>query len=349
VPWTIREIEHLLTKPSPNDPQFLQESLGNTMYRLYLHQSFRVRMGLQSHAMRRLAIVLMALGVPIAPQIGRAQSSLLSAARVHASVEADAHGAFVYRYSVENGAPSTAGISKVAIDISLAAGASKPSATGLTNGPGFFAESPTAGRKPVGSIPVGLSAPQPGWRTTAGTDATARWVAVQDKNLVLPKQRLAGFTLTSHGPPTFRRFTLVPHVDPDRAPVMEAGCDPGEQDRFKQELEQYVESQTVEGTTLGPGAPVKQTADAMLADLTGQVGQARSLRWVSSDAAARNITDKLQAARAAISRGQVESGANTLRALRTEVEAQSGKGLTSEAVALVGLNIQYILRIALKL
>jgi hypothetical protein len=97
------------------------------------------------------------------------------------------------------------------------------------------------------------------------------------------------------------------------------------------------------GMTLGPTAPVKVTADALLANLASQVVQARSLRWISSDAIMRSVTKKLQAARAAISRRQLESAENVLRSLQNEVAAQSGKTLTSEAVALVDVNIQYTL------
>jgi hypothetical protein len=295
-------------------------------------------------------IVLMAISVPIAPRIGRAQSQQLSAARLHASVEIDPHGVFLYKYSVENGASSTTGIWKITIDLSLPAGASAPSASGLAHGPGYFAEPSTGGRNPKAgvAIPVGLSAPQPGWRTTVGADAAARWVAINDKSFVAPKQRLAGFSIASHGPPSLRRFTIVPHIDPDRAPVMEPGDDPGEADRYKQDFDQYVESRSVTGMTLAPTAPVTMTADALLANLAGQVAQARSLRWISSDATARNLTDKLQAARAAISRRQSEVAGNILRGLRTDVAAQSGKTLTSEAAALVDVNIQYTLALLAK-
>ena len=48
----------------------------------------------------------------------------------------------------------------------------------------------------------------------------------------------------------------------------------------------------------------------------------------------RNVTDKLQAARMAIARSQGDASGNILGALRTEVAALSGKGFTSEAVAL---------------
>ena len=300
--------------------------------------------------MKRLAIVLMAINVPIAPCIARAQSPSLSAARLHASVEIDSRGVFVYRYTVENGAGSSAGIWKMTIDLSLPAGASPPSAIGLANGPGYFVESSVVGAslKAGKAIPVGLSAPHPGWRTTVGTDATARWVAVNNTSLVFQKQKLAGFSLASHGPPSLRRFTLAPYIDPDRAPVTEPGDDPGELDRYKQEFDQYVESQSVVGITLAPAAPMTATADALLANLASQVGQARSLRWIANDTIARSFTDKLQAARAAISRRQLEQAGTILRALRNEVAAQSGKTLTSEAVVLVDVNIQYALWLVAK-
>ena len=90
------------------------------------------------------------------------------------------------------------------------------------------------------------------------------------------------------------------------------------------------------------------TPDALLANLASQVAQARTLRWISNDAMTRNVTDKLQAARAAIARSQMDTSGNILAKLRTEVAALSGKGFTSEAVALVDVNVQYVLRLLAK-
>jgi hypothetical protein len=129
---------------------------------------------------------------------------------------------------------------------------------------------------------------------------------------------------------------------------MEPGDDPGELDRYKQEFDQYVESRSVTGITLGPTVPATMTADRLFATLTSQVVQARSLRWITSDAVMRSVTEKLQAARTATSRRQFESAGNILRALRNEVAAQSGKTLTSEAVALLDLNIQYLFPLVAK-
>jgi len=129
---------------------------------------------------------------------------------------------------------------------------------------------------------------------------------------------------------------------------MEPGDDPGEADRYKQDFDQYVESRSVTGLTLAPAAMGTVNADALLANLASQAAQARSQRWISNDATARNLTDKLQAARAAIARHQSEAAENILRGLRTEVAAQSGKTLTSEGVALVDVNIQYVLGLVAK-
>jgi hypothetical protein len=60
------------------------------------------------------------------------------------------------------------------------------------------------------------------------------------------------------------------------------------------------------------------------------------------------VTDKLQAARTAIARSQVDASGKILGALRAEVAALSGKGFTSEAVALVDVNVQYVLRLLTK-
>jgi len=298
-----------------------------------------------------IAIMLTAVTLPTGAGLGRAQSPSLSAPRLQASVEIDSRDVFIYRYVLENGAASTAAIWRMTIDISLPAGASRPSASGVAHGPGYFvAELAVPGRALTRgeAIAVGLSAPQPGWRTTVGADATARWIAVNDAARIAPKQRLGGFSLASHGPPSLRRFTVAPYIDPQLAPVDPPQPDALEVERFEQEFDQYVESQSVTGLTLAPSTLKEMKPDALLANLASQVGQARTLRWISNDAITRNVTDKLQAARRAIAGSQVDASGNILRALRTEVAALSGKGFTSEAVTLVDVNVQYVLRLLAK-
>jgi hypothetical protein len=260
-------------------------------------------------------VLLMAIGLLAGPSIGRAQSSSVAAAQLHASVDIDSKGAFVYRYTVENGARSTAAIWKMTIDI---------------------------------AVPAVLSAPQPGWAATIGADSKAGWVATRDTSLISPAHRLSGFSIASHGPPSLRRFVLSPHVEADQAPIMPPGDDPGDLDRYNHDFSRYVDSQGVAGITLAPTAPVGAITDAWLANLADQVEQARSLGWVATDGISRNLRAKLDTARKAVSRRQLGTAENLLRELRNEVAAQSGKNLTSEAVALVDLNIQYALELAAK-
>jgi hypothetical protein len=296
---------------------------------------------------KRPVFAALAFSVCAAAIVARAQSPSVSAARLHASVQFDSHGVFVYRYTVENGTGSTEGVWRIAIDISSPPGVSKPSAAGLVPGPGYVAAASAPGSKVTTRevVPVALSAPQPGWETTIGTDGTARWVAIKDASLILPKQRLTGFSIASHGPPSLRRFSLGPHIDADRAPIMTPGDDPGDVDRYLQDLDHYMNSQTVVGITLAPTAPVPPTAEALLASLANQVVQARSLGWISNDGVMRSLSAKLEAARTAASQRRFETTRNVLRALRDEVAAQSGKNLTSEAAALVDVNTQYALQL----
>jgi hypothetical protein len=274
--------------------------------------------------MRQPAIALFVVGTLLTPLTGRTQSPSLVAAKLHASVEIDPRGGFIYRYTVENGARSTAGIGKLAIDISWPVSVARA------------------------GDPIAASSPQPGWRVIVATDATAEWEAIQDTSVVPPKHALAGFSMASHGPPALGRFTLSPHIDPDRAPVMSPGDDPGDVDRYNQDLARYVRSQSVEGITLAPAAPVTVTPDAVLANLSNQVVQARSLSWISNDAITRSLRDKLEAAHAALLRHQSEVARSTLSALRNEVAAQSGKSLTTEAVDLLDVTVQYVLQLAAK-
>jgi hypothetical protein len=274
-------------------------------------------------ALRRSRILLCVLSVLGAPIAADAQSPSLAGARVRASVELDSHGMFVYKYVIENGAQSTAAISRLSIDVSPPAGAGREFA------------------------PV-LSATQPGWKTTIGSDGSARWETAQAANLVAPARTLAGFSISSQGPPSIRSYTLAPRIDRDRLPIEPPGDDPGAGDQYNQELEHYIASQSIKGVTLAPGTLKAATADAVIASLVTQVAQARSLGWISSDSISKGIAAKLDAARTTLSRHQLDAARNTLSQLRTEVIAQSGKGLTNEGVALVNMNAQYALRLSAK-
>ena len=268
------------------------------------------------------AVALLLAGV----RIGHSQSVALAGARLHASVEITPQGVFIYRYTVENGARSTAGVSSVAIDVV------PPPAT-----------TSSVGRE---SVTLALKAPSPGWTPTFGADSTARWIATKDANFVLPKQTLGGFSISGRGLPSLRRYTLGPRIDAERAAIMPPGDDPGDTQRYQQDLEQYIASQSITGTTLAPAGSAAATGDALLANVISEVGQARSLGWIANDVVARNLRTKLEEARDAFARRQVDSATRVLEKLHIDVAAQSGKSLTSEAVGLVDMSVQYVLQTA---
>src|SRR4051794_34271238 len=128
----------------------------------------------------------------VAPQTAQSQSSSLPAARIHASVEMNSAGQFVYRYAVENGERSAAGIGTLAIDVASAPGV------------------------PLVRDPIRLFAPQSGWRARVSADARAQWDAIKETDAVQPKNTVGGFSLVSQRPPAIRRFILTPRIDPDR-------------------------------------------------------------------------------------------------------------------------------------
>jgi hypothetical protein len=265
--------------------------------------------------MMQPAIALLIASALLAPD-----ASLLAGARVHAAAQMDARGLFVYRYTIENGARSAAPISKLAIDVSLTAGAARARNS------------------------IGLSAPQPGWRAIVISDETARWEAIQDTGPIAPNRSLGGLSMTSDRPPALRRFTLTPQIDPQAAAVMSPGDDPGDVDRYNQDFARYVESKSVTGVTLAPTGLVALTPEAVLGDLTNQIIQARSLGWISDDPVTRKLKGRIEEARAAFSRRQSQTARNIVSSLRSELAARSGRNLTGEAHALVELNLEYVLQ-----
>ena len=101
------------------------------------------------------------------------------------------------------------------------------------------------------------------------------------------------------------------------------------------------------GLTLAPSALKAMTPDALLANLASQVAQARTLRWISNDAMTRNVTDKLQAARTAITRSQVDASGKILGALAQKSQLSPATDF-SEAGTLIDVNVQYVLRLLAK-
>jgi hypothetical protein len=99
----------------------------------------------------------------------------------------------------------------------------------------------------------------------------------------------------------------------------------------------------VVGRTIGPIRPPVPLIPAVFVDyLISQKHEAFALGWIKHDGLKKSLDAKLDSAKAALIRGQGKVAQNTLRALLNEVEAQRGKGLTSEAYALFKYNLHYL-------
>jgi hypothetical protein len=95
---------------------------------------------------------------------------------------------------------------------------------------------------------------------------------------------------------------------------------------------------------VGPTAP---PADFRLADFLQTIisykEQAIQLGWIKDRGIGISLDAKLNAAQASLSRGDNRAATNQLSALLEEVDAQAGKQLSSEAVALLKFNTQYLI------
>jgi len=154
---------------------------------------------------------------------------------------------------------------------------------------------------------------------------------------------LSGFAISAAAIPGISRtrFTgLAP-------PLAYSDEPPQEVEDLVDEICHTEDRQYAMGHTLGPLTdPAGLSPTELLARLIEQKHQARTLDWISgpgADGLAKSLDAKLEAAKAAVDRGQPKTAKNDLRAFLNEVEAQKGKALNNEAYLLLKLNAEFIL------
>src|SRR5688572_21763308 len=157
---------------------------------------------------------LLTLVAVVWPILATAQTT--PGARISATVETRADGSFHYRYTVHGSTQGSTEIWSFDVDVSAPSNGVPPASTGLVHGPGYMTELSALESGLLGQelIPVAVQSPSD-WGSTIGSDATARWVALQDGGGVAPGQALDGFRLISHVVPTLRRARLRPYIDVD--------------------------------------------------------------------------------------------------------------------------------------
>lgn len=252
---------------------------------------------------------------------------------------------FVYRYTVMNGIASSGAVGLLSIDISQPIGGAQLDGVGLVNGQGFLQKSSQAIlslASTVPMVPVGIESPV-NWRGSLSVTGMATWGAVSEGGLVLSGQSIIGFEISSPGLPSIRDFTAKPYIDVNTLPITPPS-DAADLPRYKLDLDAIVNKIIIHGKTIAPTAPAAMFRPADFVKTIQDYGlRALEQGWIKNAGILNSLDQKLTAAVSAIVRGDTDSAKNVLAAFVNEVDAQSGKGLEAEAVALLKFNAQYLI------
>jgi hypothetical protein len=288
--------------------------------------------------------VLHALLVIIASSIWAQQTPALVSVNVRGTVTSSG-SLFTYLYTVSNDAPNVAPISKVDLDITLPAGRASLSSDGLQNGQGFMEDIADAAlhdpRTPA-VVPVALTAPA-GWLTTISVGGTASWISQKDGAAIIVGGSDSGYQITSPGLPAIRNIAVEADYDVNTLSLIPPR-DPGDLARYDQDLSEAIKNFRVTAVTVAPSAPplVFQPIP-FLQTIQSYKEQAFRQGWIDNAGVANSLDRKLNAALAALQASDAGTAKNVLSALLNEVEAQEGKHLTSEAVALLRFNTEFLI------
>jgi hypothetical protein len=288
---------------------------------------------------------LLALTILVIPSGSSAQSlPTLASAKIKAAVTYSS-GIFTYSYSVQNDPASGGSIWVMSVDISKPNGTATLEAQGLVNGTGFLANSSQVvlnQSSTVPMVPVGLQAP-PGWLVSQSVSGTASWGAGSSASLILPGATLDGFQIASPGVPGIRTCVVKPHLDSDNLPIAPLSG-PGDLDRYLQDLSVIEDSVKLTIQTVAPTSPPNNLNPIdFLGTIQTYKEEALKFGWIENPGIANSLDAKISAALAALQGGDNNTAKNILNALMNEVDAQAGKHLTPEAVALIKFNTQFLI------
>jgi hypothetical protein len=296
-----------------------------------------------------LSCLLVGLFLSLLPQEPiRAQSprGSVTAASVQGAVTPSG-SLFSYAYTVSNGAASTAGIWRIWLDLTAARNGISLSEIGLTNGECFLepvAAAVRANPRAQPMIPVALVGPV-AWQCGLALSGTAQWFAPDSALQISPGQSVGGFTVTSPGLPGLRAVAVEPLLDVQALDVKLPEDDsPGEIQAYIARVTSIRTAASFHATTVGPTAPPANfIPENFLQTVISYKEQAIKQGWIKDQGIGISLDAKLNAAQAALARGDNNTAANVLNALLNEVAAQAGKQLSSEAVALLKFNTQYLI------
>jgi FIMAH domain-containing protein len=119
---------------------------------------------------------------------------------------------------------------------------------------------------------------------------------------------------------------------------------PSDLPRYLSQVSTVKDRASAKGVTIAPSAPaVDLRAQDFLETIIGYKEQAIQQGWIKNQGIGVSLDAKLNAAQAALARGNNKTAVNILNALLNEVDAQAGKQLSPEAVALLKFNMQYLI------
>jgi hypothetical protein len=292
--------------------------------------------------MKYLSILCTLICALMARSTGQQQSVLATNASVRVSVSENGD-VLLFSYTV-TASDASARIDTVKIDITTSPTDAQLAATGLNNDASYSASlSSAAIRQGARVTPVGMSSPS-GWRSNLTVDSAAAWHARMIDTGVSPASTVTGFTLESYGLPAPRAFTAEPYIAASDLQIPIPTGPSGLSD-YLQALDAIKQSNIIRGTTIGPKAPPANFGAAdFLAQIISYRKSAAELGWITSSGILNSLDAKLNAAGAALSRGDAANAANILDAFVNEVSAQDGKAISSEAAALLKYNALYLIK-----
>lgn len=180
-------------------------------------------------------------------------------------------------------------------------------------------------------------------RRLASNIVVGGWLYGEESSQIRPGATLPGFKIAGQSVPGIKRFfvesnsaTVVPDAEPG---------DQAEADALTELTDFFNDSSA--GITLGP-EPLPSSIDpASLVDrLITFKHQSASLGWITGSGASgivKSLDAKLDAAKAAVARGQNKAAVNQLNAFIKELQAQRAKHINDNAFLLLKTNAEFII------
>jgi hypothetical protein len=237
------------------------------------------------------------------------------------------NGVVTFRYAVSAGTNATGAVTFLYVDVSSRCLLTADDAAGIT-----------------------VTSPQ-GWIGDLTPSSEIGWVSRTNAS-IQPGQTLSGFSISADKLIGLCPFLLKPSLDTTALGVPAPEFE-GDLPSYYAKVEGVVATLSVIGTTIGPVAPPVTFVPAeFLGIIISYKEQAVSLEWIKDRGIGISLDAKLNAALAALNRGDRRAAIGILESVVREVEdrdrddrnePQERRQLSPEAVALLKVNTNYLI------